>query len=247
MVELKDRLIVALDVDSFDEAVKLVEKIGGEVQLFKVGSQLFTACGPVIVRHLMAAGKKIFLDLKYHDIPNTVANAVRSVVRLNVPVHGTVDGRMTEVGGVVLCTLHTLGGAEMLKAAARAAAEEAEKLHVERPRLLGITVLTSEAVGEKTRETVLARATLAQEAGCDGVVASSQEAALLRKKFGNDFVIVTPGIRPAGAVAGDQKRVATPAEAVRNGSDYLVVGRPVVEAADPRAVVRQIVDEISKI
>lgn len=239
----EDKLIVALDVDTFDEARVLVEKLQGDVDIFKVGSQLFTACGPVIVRHLMAAGKKVFLDLKFHDIPNTVASAVRSAVNLNVPV-GRSEGEQLS-GGICLCTLHTLGGQAMLEAAVKAARDTADALKVNRPLLLGITVLTSDAADDNIHTIVLERARLAQMSGLDGVVASSQEAEMLRSEFGRDLVIVTPGIRPIGADAGDQKRVTTPFDAIQSGSDYLVVGRPIVKASDPAMAARQILAEIN--
>jgi orotidine-5'-phosphate decarboxylase len=242
----KDKLIVALDVDTFDEARILVEKLQNDVNIFKVGSQLFTACGPVIVRHLTAAGKKVFLDLKYHDIPNTVANAVRSAVRLNVPVSDSVTEIFGGTGEIFLCTLHTLGGQEMLEAAVKAARDEAAVKGVNRPLLLGITVLTSDAARDNIHTIVTERARLAKMSGLDGVVASSQEAEILKSQFGRDLVIVTPGIRPKGTDAGDQKRVTTPYDAIKSGSDYLVVGRPIVKADDPAVAARQVLDEIIK-
>lgn len=231
----KSQLIVALDVDTFDEAGRLVDVLGEDVAIFKVGSQLFTACGPAIVRHLLTAGKKVFLDLKFHDIPETVAGAVRAAV-------GLKEGCQS----VFMCTLHTAGGKEMLERAVAAAAKEAQDIGVTRPLLVGITVLTSEEKNDNIRHFVLERALLAKEAGLDGVVASGQEAAAIREKFGEHFIIVTPGIRPAGARAGDQKRITTPSDAIAAGSDFLVVGRPVVKAENPAGAVKRILEEISR-
>ena len=229
------QLIVALDVATLDEAKKLVRALDGIVDTFKVGSQLFTACGPEVVRYLLREGKEVFLDLKFHDIPNTVASAVAAAS------HITEGGR-----GIMMCTLHALGGLEMLQAAAQAARKEARITGVKRPLLVAITVLTSETKKDNIPRLVLERAALAKEAGLDGVVASSQEAALIRREFGKDFVIVTPGIRPKDSAVGDQKRVATPADAIANGSNFLVVGRPVVNALDPAAAAKQIVKEIKE-
>lgn len=229
------QLIVALDVATLDEAKRLVRALEGTVDIFKVGSQLFTACGPEVVRYLLREGKEVFLDLKFHDIPNTVAAAVAAAV------HITEGGR-----GIMMCTLHALGGLEMLQAAAQAARKEAQITGVKRPLLVAITVLTSEAKKDNIPRLVLERSALAKEAGLDGVVASSQEAALVRREFGKDFVIVTPGIRPKNSAVGDQKRVTTPAEAIVHGSNFLVVGRPVVNAADPAAAAKQILKEIKQ-
>lgn len=231
----KGQLIVALDVATLDEAKKLVRALEGVVDIFKVGSQLFTACGPEVVRYLLKEGKQVFLDLKFHDIPNTVASALAAAVNI------------TEGGqGIVMCTLHALGGLEMLQAAAQAARKEAQVTGVKRPLLVAITVLTSEAKKDNIPRLVLERAALAKQAGLDGVVASSQEAALIRRKFGKDFIIVTPGIRSKDSAVGDQKRVTTPADAIANGSNFLVVGRPVVNAPDPAAAAKQILKEIEE-
>jgi orotidine-5'-phosphate decarboxylase len=235
MGERRSQLIIALDVDTQDEAKRLVDILGGDVEIYKVGSQLFTVCGPAIVPYLLKAGKKVFLDLKFHDIPNTVANAVTATV-----------GLKHQDKTVLMCTLHTQGGKEMLERAVEAAAQASQTAGVHRPLLLGITVLTSEAQGEGTNELVLERALLAKEAGLDGVVASSQEAAMIRRHLGENFIIVTPGIRPSGAKAGDQRRITTPSEAQAQGSDFLVVGRPVVKAENPLRVVKQILQEIGR-
>jgi orotidine-5'-phosphate decarboxylase len=216
-------LIVALDVETFDEAKALVVKLGDSVEICKIGSQLFTAYGPQAVREIAGFGKKIFLDLKFHDIPNTVAKAVESAATLNV----------------FMLTVHTIGGREMMEAAA-AAAKKAK----DRPLIVGVTVLTSDTATADTSKTVLERARLAIESGLDGVVASPQEAAMLRKELGSKFIIVTPGIRPASASLDDQKRVATPADAIASGSTYLVVGRPIVKAASPKEAAQGILKEI---
>jgi len=234
MSKRKGQLIVALDVDTLDEAKNIVEQISGDVDIFKVGSQMFTACGPEIVNYLQKAGKKVFLDLKFHDIPNTVANAISAAVNLR-------DGDQS----VFMCTVHIVGGEEMLKRAAEAASEAARNIEVKRPILLGITILTSEGNADNIQNLVLERAQLAKSCGLDGVVASSQEAVFLRQEMGEDFIIVTPGIRPKGADAGDQKRVATPKDAVTAGSDFLVVGRPIVQADNPLKAAKSILEEIN--
>ena len=222
----RDRLIVALDLPTADEALALADRLKGSVGMLKVGSQLFTAAGPRLVETLVARGEKVFLDLKYHDIPNTVGSAVRSAVRL----------------GVSLLTVHGLGGRAMLSAAAVAAEGGAT-------RLLAITVLTShdaeslaelgvkDTLGDEVRRLAL----LAQGSGVHGVVASPHEVALLRAACGPAMLIVTPGIRPAGSPQGDQSRAATPQAAVAAGADYIVVGRPILAAADPRAAADEIV------
>ena len=233
MNKQKGQLIVALDVPTFDEAKKLVKTLGKTVEIYKVGSQLFTASGPEAVRYLLKEGKQVFLDLKFHDIPNTVASTLAAAVNI------TEGGR-----GIMMCTLHALGGLEMLEAAAQAARKEAQIKGVKRPLLLAITVLTSEAGKDNIPRLVLERSALAKQAGLDGVVTSSQEAALIRREFGKDFIIVTPGIRPKDSAVGDQKRVTTPADAIANGSDFLVVGRPVVIAKDPVSAAKQILKDI---
>jgi orotidine-5'-phosphate decarboxylase len=216
---MKSKLIVALDVDNYDEAAGLVKDLRDAVEVFKVGSQLFTRYGPKIVEFINEQGRQCFLDLKFHDIPNTVAKAVESAAALKV----------------FMLTVHTCGGEEMLKAAAR--------LIPGRPVIVGVTVLTSvpgNVVGE-----VVERARLAQKCGLNGVVASPKELPVLRKEFGEKFLIVTPGIRPEWADAGDQKRVMTPAEAVAAGASYIVVGRPIVAAPKPVAAALRILTEMS--
>ena len=234
MKNSKDHLIVALDIETWEEAEDLTQKLGDSVTHYKVGSQLFTAYGPDIVLFLTAQGKKVFLDLKFHDIPNTVANAVSSAVN------------MATDGGLFMLTLHTLGGHDMMVKAKEAAIKKSEILNAKRPLIVGITVLTSDENTGNTSQLVLERARLAQKAGLDGIVASSQEAALIRREFGKDFIIVTPGIRPRGGDAGDQKRITTPADAISNGSSFLVVGRPIVKAEDPLQAAEDILKEIEQ-
>jgi orotidine-5'-phosphate decarboxylase len=228
-MNVRERLIVALDVPRADAARALVDRLAGHVGLFKVGSQIFTAAGPELVREIVGRGERVFLDLKFHDIPNTVAGAVASASRL----------------GVSLVDVHGLGGRAMVEAAVGA-------LPAMGTRLLAITILTShdeDTLGEigvngSMAESVRRLAQLAKEAGADGVVASPHEVAIVRAACGSDFLIVTPGIRPAGAAAFDQARAATPAAALAAGADYLVVGRPITEAADPAAAADAIVREM---
>jgi orotidine-5'-phosphate decarboxylase len=225
----RERLIVALDVPTPQEARQLVARLSGRVGLFKVGSQLFTAAGPEFVRGLSGRGEKVFLDLKYHDIPNTVAASVGQACRL----------------GVTLVDVHALGGKAMMEAAVGA-------MPAMGTRLLAITILTSHdeyslgeiGVGGDMATSVERLALLAREAKVDGVVASPHEVALIRDACGPDFLIVTPGIRPAGAAAGDQARAATPSAALRAGADYIVVGRPITEAPDPAVAAEAIVREM---
>jgi orotidine-5'-phosphate decarboxylase len=228
-VNARDRLIVALDVPSVAEADALAERLAGHVGLFKVGSQLFSAGGIEVVRRLIARGERVFLDLKYHDIPNTVAGAVAAAGQL----------------GVTLVDVHALGGSAMIAAAAKA--KTSPDL-----RLLAITILTSHdaatlaelGLAGSVPEAVVRLARLAQKAGADGVVASPHEVPLIREACGKDFLVVTPGIRPQGANLGDQARAATPAAAIAAGSDHVVVGRPILEARDPAAAADAIVAEI---
>jgi orotidine-5'-phosphate decarboxylase len=230
-MDARDRLIVALDFPNRQLAENLVSVLGNSVTTYKVGKQLFTAEGPPIVRELVAAGKKVFLDLKFHDIPNTVAGAVSAAAEL----------------GVSMLTVHASGGAMMLRAAAEAAASSRSK-----PLVLAVTVLTSLGdedlaeigVAGRAAEQVLRLAKLAQSAGCGGIVASANEAAHLRRTLGLGLAIVTPGVRPAGAAAGDQARVATPRAAIEAGATYLVVGRPITGALDPAGAAEGILREI---
>jgi len=230
------RIIIALDVEGREPALALVRELP-EARIFKVGLELFTAEGPALVKEIAGLGKDVFLDLKLHDIPNTVGEAARIGVR----------------HGARMMTIHASGGSEMMARAAATAQAESARLGVAKPILLGVTVLTSlkaenlAAIGmvADTGAQVLRLAALAKTAGMDGVVCSAQEIEIVRKATGPDFLIVTPGIRPAWAAAQDQKRIMTPAEAVGKGSDYLVVGRPVTQAISPREAFRKIVDELT--
>jgi orotidine-5'-phosphate decarboxylase len=229
------RVITALDVENKAQALALVGQLG-QASLFKVGLELFTAEGPALLREIQALGKGVFLDLKLHDIPNTVGEAARIGVR----------------NGARMMTIHASGGKSMMARAAETAAEEADKRGFPRPVLLGVTILTSlqnedlASVGmtPDTPAQVLRLAALAREAGLSGVVCSAKEIEIVRKEAGPEFLIVTPGIRPAGASVQDQKRVMTPAEAVARGSDYLVIGRPITQAASPAAAFAAIVREL---
>jgi len=214
---MKSKLIVALDVASFQEAASLIQVTRDVVDVFKVGSQLFTRVGPRIIEFLHEQGKECFLDLKFHDIPNTVARAVEVAAALRV--------RMV--------TVHTCGGAEMLRAAAAVP---------HRPLLLGVTVLTS--VGGNVQADVLRLAKLAKKCGVNGVIASPREIQPIRETMGGKFLIVTPGIRPAKSELGDQRRAMTPAEAIIAGADYIVVGRPIIMASNPGRAALRIAEEI---
>ncbi len=236
-VPSKDRIVLALDVDDATEAVALVEDLRGVVGMFKVGHQLFTAFGPDIVREIVRRGAKVFLDLKYHDIPNTVAKASAEAVKL----------------GVSMFNVHALGGMAMMKTAAEAARDTARRIGVEPPILLAVTVLTSMdgtglrrelKINRSLPRTVSHLAKLAQRAGMDGVVASPQEIKLLRRAIRGEWVILTPGVRPTWASLDDQKRVLTPGEAVRTGADYIVVGRPVLKASDRKDALMKIAQDI---
>ena len=247
MAKKRGQLIVALDVDTLAEVWNLMAALRDQVDIFKVGSQLFTSCGPAAVRYIEAQGKKVFLDLKYHDIPNTVATAVHNAVGLSVALERSMDpSKRTKSKqlGLFMYTLHAAGGEEMMAAAVSAGVKMAEKIGVPKPLAVGVTVLTSEQKKDNILALVLERALLAKKAGLDGVVASCHEAKYLRKEFGDDLIIVTPGIRPEGEDAQDQKRTATPKEAVESGSDYLVIGRPIVKASNPYAAAKKILSEM---
>lgn len=227
-----DKLIVALDVDTTDKALALVKELRDVAGMFKVGSTLFTTGGPQIVRDIIALDSKVFLDLKFHDIPHQVAGAARAAAEL----------------GVSLFTIHASGGSEMMHRAVEAVAEVGNET-----RVLAISVLTSMdatslnqiGVSASPAESVLRLVQLAESAGVDGVVASPQEIKSIRNTIANPkFLVVTPGIRPAQNESGDQKRIATPAAAISAGASYLVVGRPITSAPDPVAAAQQIVTEM---
>ncbi len=227
----KTQLIVALDVGNLNDAMSLVERIGGAVSYYKVGKELFVGEGPVVIRALKEAGKKVFLDLKFHDIPNTVAGAIRSALNL----------------GVDMVNVHCLGGRAMLEAAVKSGAD-----HAHRAMIVGVTILTSmneeslKEVGlnQSPAEAVKRLALLSRQCGLDGVVCSAHEAGMIRELCGTGFARVVPGIRPSGSALGDQKRVMTPADAARLGIEYIVVGRPITRAPEPDVAARAILDEI---
>ena len=235
----QDQLIVALDVENLAAANELVTTLADEIKWFKIGKQLFTAVGPASVKQLHEAKKNIFLDLKFHDIPNTVAGAVASGTRI----------------GANMINMHASGGLEMMRIATESAEKQASELGISKPTLLGVTILTSvdEAnfqrdfgTQRKLEYQVAYLAELSQKAGLNGVVASPLEISLIRKVCGDDFVIVTPGVRPAWAASNDQQRVMTPAEAIDAGAGYIVVGRPITAADNPREAARTILKEIHK-
>jgi orotidine-5'-phosphate decarboxylase len=236
----KNKLIVALDVESAREALNLFSALKDVAGMFKIGSQLFTGEGPGVVREIVSAGGRVFLDLKFHDIPNTVAAAGVEAARL----------------GVSIFDVHACGGIEMMRRTAEAAAETALREGIKRPLIIGITVLTSSddstlsETGFSSNITgqVGRMARLAEAAGLDGVVASPHEVKLVRETVERqDFVIVTPGVRPSGVASDDQRRVMTPAEAVRAGADYLVVGRAILKASDPALAAQQIIEDMQQV
>jgi orotidine-5'-phosphate decarboxylase len=226
----QDQIIVALDFPSDLEALRLVDRLGDSVRFYKIGLQLFTKCGPSIVERVKASGAKVFLDLKFHDIPNTVKHSVASACAL----------------GADMTTIHMGGGAKMIRAAA-------EGLDGSPTLVLGVTVLTSSnretlrevAVESEVPDQVLRLAKLGVENGLRGVVASPLEITMLRQALGDRLTIVTPGVRPAWAEANDQQRTMTPGEAVRSGADYLVIGRPITAHSDPAEAAKKIIDEIT--
>ena len=233
-MQAKERLIVALDVDTFDEASALIDALSPAVDIFKVGIAPFTGFGEKVLAKLAENNKKTFLDLKVHDIPNTVKNAARVAAEKNI----------------FMMNFHCLGGEEMLRAAVDGA-HQASKIG-KTPILLGVTVLTS--MGEEelaevgltgsVKEKVEGFARMAKRAGLDGVVASAKEARAIKDFLGEDFVVVTPGIRPDWAAKGDQKRILTPRQALEEGADYIVVGRPIIQAEDPMEAARRIIEEM---
>ena len=230
-IAAKDRIIVPLDVPTAQAARELIKAIGGTIGFFKVGNQLFTSAGPAIVEEVLASGSKVFLDLKYHDIPNTVRHAVESASAL----------------GVDMLTIHLAGGRSMCKAAVVGRG-------ISKVLLLGVTVLTSlddTALPEigfrgSVEDEVLLLAELAKNAGITGLVASPQELPILRERFGSLFTTVIPGIRPSWAKPGDQRRILTPRQAVDAGADYLVIGRPITASTDPRTAVLRIIEELEQ-
>lgn len=232
MISAREQLIVALDVPTAAQAQTIVSSLADTVGFYKVGMQLYTAAGPSMVRELVGSGRRVFLDLKYHDIPNTVSGAVREAGKL----------------GVSLLTVHGSGGSKMLKAACEAARESNPAMKV-----IAVTVLTSmdeedlnEIMHGNLEEQVVHLAGLALNAGCHGVVSSARELRALRTRLGNEFLVVTPGVRPAGADHRDQARVVTPGDAIAAGSTHLVVGRPITGAPDPAEEAEKIIQEIEQ-
>lgn len=234
------RIILALDVSDYDHAVDVVRRFKSHIDIFKIGSELFTSAGPRIVKEIHLMGKKTFLDLKFHDIPHTVSQTALAAAKL----------------GVFMFNVHTLGGVEMMKQAAQTLRTYALEHNVERPRLIGVTILTSIdqdalrdelSVSVRMNSQVKHLAGLAQRAGLDGVVASPEDAQMIRSRFGKGFLIVTPGIRPSWAAMDDQKRTLTPRKAVQMGADYLVIGRAITSHSDPVGALKRIEDEIADI
>jgi orotidine-5'-phosphate decarboxylase len=227
--DLQQRVFVALDVPSRERAINLATQLKPAVGGYKIGLELFVSCGPQIFDHIDPA--RTFLDLKFHDIPNTAAGAARAAARL----------------GVLMCDVHCLGGLQMMRAAAVAAHEENPQTNI-----IGVTILTSHdaaslrqiGLSEEPAKAVIHLAALAKEAGLDGVVCSPQEIAAVRETCGEDFLIVTPGIRPAKSTSDDQKRTLTPREALQNGADWIVVGRPITAADDPLHAARHLFDDM---
>lgn len=237
-MEPKNRIILALDVDSQAEAVKLVKELGAYIGTFKVGMQLFNACGPDIVHRINDLGCSVFLDLKFHDIPNTVGSAGRVLTRL----------------GCSMFNVHAAGGREMMQAAVQEVKQESLRLGRQAPLILAVTVLTSMSQkdleddmlvkGLDLSEVVSSWARMAQESGLGGVVCSPQEITIIRQVCGYDFKIVTPGIRPAWSETGDQKRITTPRQALDLGADFMVIGRPILKAPDRIAAAQKIINEL---
>lgn len=222
------QIILALDVDTLEAAADFVDRLYPKIKIFKVGSRLFTAYGPEVIEMLHRKGAQVFLDLKYFDIPNTVAGAVAAAVRLRVK----------------MLTLHISGGVKMLEAAVVAAARQAKASKVAKPLLIGVTVLTSQAAEVKE---VLALAKMGVSSGLDGVVCSVREAVILRQKIKKDFFIITPGLRANNSARDDQKRIATVGQAVKAGSNFLVIGRPILKAEDPLAMTEEFLGELSRL
>ena len=235
-----ERLIVALDFHNFDDVKNLVNELGDDVNFYKVGMELFYSVGVDVVTWLKSLDKKIFLDLKLCDIPNTTANGLCSLMNL----------------GADIMNIHASGGFTMMKTAADKLREESARLGIDKPKLIAVTILTSvnqtdwEGLGYSQLEIsaqVVRLAKLAKSAGIDGVVASPNEAELIRENCGEDFLIITPGIRPAGSAINDQSRISTPSAAIKNGANYLVVGRPITKAENPKLAAQKILDEIKEV
>lgn len=237
-MDTKDRIILALDTSDYEEAMGIVKRFKEHINIFKVGSGLFTSVGPKIIEGINAMSKKVFLDLKYHDIPETVANSAMAAVEL----------------GVFMFNIHTLGGLDMMKKTAQTLVKISLKKNIERPRLLGVTILTSVdqaclrnelGIGQRMTAQVRHLAGLALKAGLDGVVASPLETEIIRSHCGRGFIIATPGIRPSWTPPDDQKRTMTPKEALRKGADYLIIGRAIMSQPDPVSALKRIEKEMA--
>lgn len=232
-----ERIFCAIDTPDLDRALSIASAVKGNVGGLKLGLEFYSALGPDGIRQISALGVPVFLDLKFHDIPNTVGGAIKALGPL----------------GPKMITIHTFGGLQMMKAAKQASLEAAKENGVKAPLILGVTVLTSlddqdlrsMGVGSNAADQVVTLAGLAQKAGLDGIVCSPLEISRIREKFGDGLKLVVPGIRPVGAEAGDQKRVMTPGEAIKNGADYLVIGRPITGAANPAAAARAIAQSLA--
>ena len=239
-MEPKERIILALDVADYGQAVEIIEKFREHIDIFKVGSELFTSVGPRIIEEIHAKGKKVFLDLKYYDIPNTVSRTAIAAAEL----------------GVFMFNVHTLGGFEMMKKTAQTLIDVSLKKNIKKPVLLGVTILTSIdqaalkdelGIGQSMNAQVKHLSGLALKAGLDGVVASPHEIEIIRAHCGDDFLIVTPGIRPSWTQEDDQKRTMTPGGALRKGADYFVIGRAVMSQPNPIKALERILKEIADI
>jgi len=236
-VKAKDKLIVALDFDTKEKAIDAIKRLENDVEIFKVGLELYLASRGKVVEYLQEKGKKVFLDLKFMDIPNTVAGAAREAAKM----------------GVFMFNVHVPGGKQMM-VSAREAVEQVTAGGQQKPLVVAVTVLTSldqndllqQGITQDIKELVIARAKLAQEAGLDGVVASPKEAAEIKNVCGSEFVSVCPGVRPAWAATGDQKRIMTPKDAINQGATYLVVGRPITGAADSAEAARKVLEEMEE-
>ncbi len=236
MEKRKDRIIAAIDAADLETTRALIDKLYPTIKIFKVGSQLFTSCGSEAVNMIRMKGAKIFLDLKFHDIPTIVAKAAAAATSKEI----------------FMFNVHAIGGLDMMKKSIKASDEIADKLQVKRPLMTAVTVLTSMdkknlkevGINKEPEEQVLFLASLAKKAGMDGVVASADEITAIKKKLGEDFIVVTPGIRPEWAKKKDQQRTATPKEAFDRGADYIVIGRPIIEAQDPKAAAERVISEL---
>ncbi len=238
-MEPRERIILALDVTDYNEALEIIRKFKEHIDIFKVGSELFTSVGPKIVEKINSLGKKVFLDLKYHDIPNTVSRSALAAAQL----------------GVFMLNVHTLGGLEMMRQAVQTLVEAALKINFDRPKILGVTILTSIdkeclinelGIEQSMQAQVRHLARLALKAGLDGVVASPQDAEMIRSHCGNEFLIVTPGISTSWSPVNDQKRTLTPKKALRKGADYLVIGRAIMSQPDPISALEIIEKEMAQ-